>query len=135
MIRFTLGILCSKIINPKRKLTNYYRYVDIAQGKERVAREQRAVAREIVRFHRWMLHRVEHCDGRIVRHLSRTVAMDERVAFEISKALGKIIGVKIYRQTIKRCTPTDEIRALFQPQPSTRGSWHVVVDMYRCFLG
>jgi len=135
VIRFTLGILCSKIINPKRKLTNYYRYVDIAQGKERVEREQRAVAREIVRFHRWMLHRVEHCDGRIVRHLSRTVAMDEHVAFEISKALGKIIGVKIYRQTIKRCTPADEIRALFQPQPSTRGPWHVVVDMYRCFLG
>lgn len=135
VIRFTLGILCSKIINPKRKLTNYYRYVDIAQGKERVEREQRAVAREIVRFHSWMLHRVEHCDGRIVRHLRRTVAMDERVAFEISKALGKIIGVRIYRHTIKRCTPTDEIRALFQPQPSARGPWHVVVDMYRCFLG
>ena len=134
VLRFALGILCSKIINPKRKLTNYYRYVDIAQGKERVDREQRTVAREIVRFHRWMLHRVEHCDGRIVRHLSRTVAMDERVAFEISKALGKIIGVKIYRQTITRGTPTAAIRALFQPQPPTRGPWHVVVDMYRGFL-
>lgn len=134
VIRFALGILCSKIINPKRKLTNYYRYVDIAQDKERVELEQRGIAREIVRFHSWMLHRVEHCDGRIVRHLSRTVAMDEQVAFEISKALGKIIGVKIYRQTIKHCTPTAEIRALFQPQPSMRNPWHVVVDMYRCFL-
>ena len=134
VIRFALGILCSKIINPKRKLTNYYRYVDIAQGKERVDREQREVASEIVRFHSWMLHRVENCDGRIMRHLSRTVAMDERVAFEISKALGKIIGVKIYRQTIKNCTPTEEIRALFQPQSPTCKPWHVVVDMYRCFL-
>ena len=133
VIRFTLGILCSKIINPKRKLTNYYRYVDIAQGKERVDREQRDIAREIVRFHNWMLHRVEHCDGRIVRHLQRTAEMDERVAFEISKALGKVIGVKIYRQTIKHHTPTEEIRALFQPQPPSRHPWQVVVDMYRCF--
>ncbi len=133
VIRFALGMLCSKIINPKRKLTNYYRYVDIAQGKERVARDQRAVAREIVRFHHWMLHRVEHCDGHIVRHLRRTVTMDEHVAFEISKALGKIIGVKIYRQTIKHCTPADEIRALFQPSP--RRPWQIVADMYRVFLG
>ena len=133
VIRFSLGILCSKIINPKRKLTNYYRYVDIAQGKERVDREQLEVAREVVRFHRWMSHRVEHCDGRIVRHLSRTVKMDERVAFEISKALGKIIGVRIYRQTIKHHTPTAEIQALFQQQPPSRSPWHVVVDMYRCF--
>ena len=133
VIRFTLGILCSKIINPKRKLTNYYRYVDIAQGKERVDREQLAIAREVVRFHSWMLHRVEHCDGRIVRHLQRTVEMDERVAFEISKALGKVIGVRIYRQSINRATPTDEIRALFQPQLSSRQPWHVVVDMYRYF--
>ncbi len=133
VIRFSLGILCSKIINPKRKLTNYYRYVDIAQGKEHVDREQREVAREIVRFHSWMLHRVEHCDGHIVRHLQRTVAMDERVAFEISKALGKIIGVKIYRQTIKHHTPAAEIRELFQPQPPSHQPWHVVVAMYRCF--
>ena len=133
VIRFTLGILCSKIINPKRKLTNYYRYVDIAQGKERVDREQRDIAREIVRFHSWMLHRVEHCDGRIVQHLKRTVEMDERVAFEISKALGKVIGVKIYRQTLKHRTPTEEIRSLFQPQPPSRSPWHVVIDMYRCF--
>ena len=134
VIRFALGILCSKIINPKRKLTNYYRYVDIAQGKERVDRDQRAIAREVVRFHSWMLHRVEHCDGRIVRHLSRAVAMDEHVAFEISKSLGKIIGVKLYRHTIQRSTPTAEIRALFQPQPANRKPWHVVVAMYRCFL-
>ena len=134
IVRFALGILCSKIINPKRKLTNYYRYVDIAQGKERVDHDQRAIAREVVRFHSWMLHRVEHCDGRIVRHLSRAIDMDERVAFEISRSLGKIIGVKLYRQTIQHCTPATEIRALFQPQAANRKPWHVVVDMYRCFL-
>ena len=134
VIRYTLGVLCSKIINPKRKLTNYYRYVDIAQGKERVEREQQEVAREVVRFHSWMLHRVEHCDGRIVRHLSRTVAMDEQVAFEISKSLGKIIGVRLYRQTIERHTNAEEIRALFQPPSPAGALWRVVANMYRYFL-
>lgn len=134
IVRFSLGTLCSKIINPKRKLTNYYRYVDIAQGKERVVHEQREVAKAVVRFHHWMQHRVEHCDGRILRHLLSTVALDERVAFEVSKALGKIIGVRLYRYTIERHTPTEEIRALFQKQPPARGLWNVVADMYRCFL-
>ena len=131
VIRFTIGVLCSKIINPKRKLTNYYRYVDIAQGQVLAEQEQREIARQVIRFHEWLSHRVTHCQGRIVRHLSRAIVLDEQVNFEISKSLSKVIGVRIYRQTLyEKKIPTTELRDFF-----TKGqqSWQTLVEMYRYF--
>ena len=113
VIRFSLGILCSKIINPKRKLTNYYRYVDIAAGLGGTDKHRREVAGEIIRFHKWITTRVTDHDGYIPRHLTRTINMDEQVDYEISKSLGKVIGVRLYRQALQHSTPPAEIKSFF----------------------
>lgn len=131
VIRFTIGVLCSKIINPKRKLTNYYRYVDIAQGQVLAEQGQREIARQVIRFDEWLSYRVSHCQGRIARHLSRPIVLDEQVNFEISKSLSKVIGVRIYRQALReKKIPPTEIKDFFvQRHPS----WQTLVEMYRYF--
>ena len=130
IIRFSLSVLCSKIINPKRKLTNFYKYMDIATRS--ADQEQRAIAKEIVRFHNWMQFRIKERDGKIIQHLRRTIRMDENSDFEISKSLGKIIGVLLYREVIGHKNPPAIVHSFFRS--SQRPIWKVVVDMYRFFL-
>ena len=131
MVRFTIGVLCSKIINPKRKLTNYYRYVDIAQGQVLAEQEAREIAQQVIKFHEWLSYRVTHCQGRIARHLSRAITLDEQVNFEISKSLSKVIGVRIYRQALReQKIPATEVRDFFAKE---QYSWQTVVKMYRYF--
>lgn len=131
VVRFTIGVLCSKIINPKRKLTNYYRYVDIAQRQVLAEQGQREIARQIIRFHEWLSYRVIHCQGRIIRHLSRAIVLDEQVNYEVSKSLSKVIGVRIYRQALhEQKIPPTEIRDFFV---KGQQSWQTLVEMYRYF--
>ncbi|MDE3268669.1 MAG: ChaN family lipoprotein [Pseudomonadota bacterium] len=130
VVRFALSVLCSLIINPKRKLTNYYKYVETARSGTND--EQKLIAKEVLRFDNWMQFRVKARDGKIIQHLTRTVRMDNAADLEISRSLGKIIGVRLYREVIKHTNTPARVHTFFKW--GKRPVWQVVADMYRFFV-
>ena len=129
VIRFALSVLCSLIINPKRKITNYYKYVETASSG--VNDEQRMIAKEVLRFDNWMQFRIRERDGKIIQHLTRTIRMDKESDLEVSRSLGKIIGVRLYREVIKHDNTPARVHTFFKWDQHP--AWKVVADMYRFF--
>jgi len=112
----TLGFFGSQVLNPKRK-TNYFKDHDLFLSRWRGRRLQgaralqRRVSRLVVQHQRAMEKVMRARQGR--PRLRKVYAEDPALGFGVSRALGSIMGDKLFRAMMEGLVGKGEIQALF----------------------
>lgn len=111
----TLGYLGSKVINYKRKcdlLGDYAEFIETHQGKS--LPENLRLIREVA--HRVLQHSVlekKRCEGKRSRLPQRLYPRRPAVYLRFSRALGQMLGEKIYDALIQGVADKETVRKLF----------------------
>ena len=118
---YAAGMTSSKILNPRRKGGNLWQYRVFLQKntKKRLighAQAKRETNRGVLRFHDWMIKRIESRNSK-GRSLTSIFKLDEQLCFEISRCLGHVLGFNLYSRVMGHKIPSATLQKLFQPLP------------------
>lgn len=111
----TFGFFGSQVLNPKRK-TNYFKDHDLFLSRWRGKRLsgakalQRTISRLVVQHQRAMERVLEQGHGR--PRLRRVYLVDPATGLGVSRALGSIMGDKLFRAMMEGLLSKDDIRDL-----------------------
>jgi hypothetical protein len=120
IIKSAAGMVGSKILNPRRKcweISDAARFVKRHKGErlEGAAETRRRVARAAITFHTWMGRRLARkSNPHFVTPLESFLDIDESSHYALSRHLGQILGINIYRRVINNQEPPARIRRLFK---------------------
>jgi uncharacterized iron-regulated protein len=138
IIKSAAGMVGSKILNPRRKcweLNDAIRFVKRHKGErlEGAAESKRQLARSTVTFHEWMNRRLDRkSNPDFVLPLEGFLEIEDASNYALSRMLGQMIGINIYRQVITNKEPPRRIRKLFKHRTSTSASaWQEVAGLFK----
>ena len=139
VLSYAAGMTASKILNPRRKGGNLWQYRVFLQKntKKRLighAQAKRETHRGVLRFHDWMIKRIENKKNK-GRPLTSIFKQDEALYFEISRSLGHVIGFNLYSRVMGHKIPASSMLKLFQKLPSQKNALKAVFfELYEMIM-
>ena len=139
VLSYAAGMTASKILNPRRKGGNLWQYRVFMQKnmKKRLighAQAKRDTNRGVLRFHDWMIGRIESNRTK-GRSLTSIYKQDENLYFEISRCLGHVIGFNLYSKVMGHKIPAATMRRLFQSLPDEKSKIKAeFFDLYKIIM-
>ncbi len=134
VIKSAAGMVASKILNPRRQgpdLKYFAALIKHSQNKRLVghAKARREAARQVLRHHEW----IQNPDAATTPNLpSILYKLDLECNFEISLALGHLLGQALYAASMSEKISPTVIKTLFtQPLSDTATSLHAFLKYYR----
>ena len=138
IIKSAAGMVGSKILNPRRKcweLNDASRFLKRHKGErlEGAAETRRKVARAAITFNAWMSRRLARkSNPNFVTPLESFLEVDESSHYALSRHLGQILGINIYRRVIANKEPPGRIRRLFkQRTDNPAAAWKQVFTLFQ----
>ena len=119
VVREAVGIVASKIMNPRRKTlpSRFYLQYIKRNHRRRLSGEadvQRQIARAIIKHEKWISRNYSRVRPKVRRSLQSLPKLDILLNLELSRALGQSLGTDYYQQIISSAVPTSELRKLFE---------------------
>jgi Haem-binding uptake, Tiki superfamily, ChaN len=136
VIKSSIGMVASKILNPRRKCMELHHYRQMARrqrGRHRGSRtDLRArTTHGILRFDRWMeliLAKEQHPYSAVPRSL---IQLDADTDYHYSRAIGQMLGFALYKKVIANKVTTTRVKRLFRKNHHSVDSiWSDVVWLY-----
>ena len=138
IIKSAAGMVGSKILNPRRKcweISDATRFLKRHKGErlEGAAETRRRVARAAITFNTWMSRRLaRRSNPTFVTPLESFLEVDESSHYALSRHLGQILGINIYRRVITNKDPPGRIRRLFKQRTNNPASaWKEVFELFQ----
>jgi len=117
-LKFAAGMFASKVINPRRKAYDvgfYKGYLQRMQGRklQGFAHQRKKTVTAIMRHDQW-LRRILTEGRSIGKGLPALYDLDKQLHFEVSRAVGNLVGYRLYLKFIQRDLASDIIADLYQ---------------------
>jgi uncharacterized iron-regulated protein len=118
IIKFTIGMVASKIFNPRRKcmtIFDYQRFLKFNRGKrlQGTMRSKRETAQAVIHHHQWLQSQSGDLPPRNMQANFIISRQDLALDFEISRAFGLMMGFYLYSKVISNQYPSDRLKDLF----------------------
>lgn len=137
ILKSTIGMLSSKILNPKRKFLEMKDYRKIAtynksKGKTVAARNQIELASAILNFDRW----IRSFNHKISLKNNISIPLDLLVTeqasnYGLSRCIGQIIALKLYKNIISMSMSHAKLKRLFTRKMKTNTLvYREIVNLY-----
>ena len=137
LLKSAVGMVASKILNPRRKCRELHHYRQLVRpavkGRPGATADKRQTASAILRFDRWLTLRLagEEPDA-VVAPPRPIIQLDHETNFEVSRCIGQMLGVALYKKVIANKQPASKIRRLFKRQIGEPAAlWAEVHQLYR----
>ncbi len=137
VMKSAVGMVASKILNPRRKgphIQTFESYL-VTLGRKRpqgTARRAKAIAQAVVRHHEWMKSRLSAKRPTVGNFPKAMIALDRRYDDDISVTIGRMLGMALYREALKDQIASDFLRMLFMAgMPDFETLWTRVTTLYR----
>jgi hypothetical protein len=138
IIKSTIGMVSSKILNPKRKFLDIRDYrrilVQNRSGiKTTVARNQIELANAILNFDRWIQSLNPKLTSKDIPTIPLEILVIEQASsYHLSRSLGQIIAIKIYKNIISMSISNTKLKRLFTRKIGTNAmALRELVTLYR----
>ncbi len=135
-IKFAIGMISSKIFNPRRKcmtLYHYKRFISFNQKKRLIGfmRTKRETARAVLKHHEWMTKQDPGHLPRSQNMLASVYKLDHLTDYEISRSIGMMIGFFLYTKVMSNKIPSTTLKSIFQNKiKAPEELWSLIVDLY-----
>lgn len=137
IIKSAAGMVGSKILNPRRKcweLHDAARFLKRHRGErlQGAAEIRRQVARATLAFEAWMARRLARkTNPSFVTPLETFLHVDESSHYALTRHLGQLLGINIYRQVITNKERPLRIRRLFKHRmEAPAATWNEVSELF-----
>lgn len=140
IIRSAVGMIASKIMNPRRKcmeMHNYRRYRSRYKGMRLIGREneRREMAKGVLAFDVWIKKKIETGNRASCDPPRELVALNFRTSYMLSREIGQMLGYAIYKKVMLNDLPVGGLRRLFsKPTKSSNALWNEIIQMYKSTL-
>ncbi|MEZ4741516.1 MAG: ChaN family lipoprotein [Bdellovibrionota bacterium] len=137
IIKSMIGMLGSKMLNPKRKcltLNEFRKYIKNNHRKRLSGHLKmiRCAYREIIRYHDWMAAKTFDYDGSECFVPRKICESDIECNFEISRAIGLDLGYQLYALVMSNKTSDTWIRKVFQNEISNHTDvWEILKNIFQ----
>ena len=137
VLKSAVGMIASKILNPRRKassLADHRRFVQKLARRRLLghAATRREVAKAVIRHHEWLASVITDDAGRFVRAPRSVYTLDRRTNWEVSQAVGYLLGQALYTKVLSNKVPSEKIRRLFMARANDFPSvWRLVCELYQ----
>jgi uncharacterized iron-regulated protein len=138
MIKAAVGMVASKILNPRRKCSELHHYRQfLKRHKNRqltgLAQTRRQVAAAILKFDDWF--RGLATDAPFTAPPRGIVTLDKKSNYGISRELGQMLGFTLYKKVITGKTPASRLPRLFKKKLKGNDSlWTELQALYNLLL-
>ncbi len=136
-IKSAIGMVASKILNPRRKCTELSQFFNIvAHHKGKTSKGSGAkklrIAKAVLKHHEWILEKLAS-NHETPEKLPSIVSKVERLsAGEVSLAVGQVIGYQLYAAVMGGRASPSNVHDLFQESlKSSEEVWGRIKDLYR----
>ncbi|MEN9835634.1 MAG: hypothetical protein RL011_1827 [Pseudomonadota bacterium] len=136
IIKATIGMLASKILNPRRKCMELHHYRQLARRQRGIKVNHRSDMRArstngILRFDRWMELALAK-DSKVVTPIPRSLLqLDADSDYHFSRAIGQMLGFALYKKVIANKITTVQVKRFFRRNhSSTQALWNDIVWLY-----
>ena len=136
VIKNAVGMIASKILNPRRKCLELHHHRQFAkkfrgQRLSGASLQRRQITNAILSFDKWMEPRMadqEPPGGMVPR---ATIIADHRANYEISREIGQMIGASLYKKVLANKIPHQRLKRLFTRKLSNdHVLWREVASLY-----
>lgn len=137
IIRSAVGMIASKIMNPRRKcmeLHNYKRYRSRYKGVRLIGPEnrRRELAKAVLSFDTWIRKKIESGTKDICDPPKDLLEMDFRTSYQLSREIGQMLGYAIYKKVMLNTVPPSRMRRIFTKPTKTPASlWAEIQNFYQ----
>ena len=127
----------SKMLNPKRKCLNiahFEQFLELNRNKKLAnhLRTKRDCFRVCLKFQSWMSERIADASGKYSRFPQSIWQADCQLNYEISRAIGLLLGYHLYSGVMSNKIPGTWIKSLFsQPIESFSEIWALIFKFHR----
>ena len=140
VLDFAVGMVGSKVLNPRRKCPDLAAFRSFAEHNRRrrlhgYAKTKREIAKAVVDYHGWIAT-CSFDEGTPAPKLPRSfTGLDSRSDYELSRAIGMMLGLKLYKKTIAGQLPSNSIKLLFENSPTNWTQlWEAFSRLYHSVL-
>jgi len=136
VIKSAVGMLGSKILNPRRKSPDLKQWQGFLEQNNRRrlighAKLKRNTARAILRHHAWIEERLKDPERRFRHPPSSIFAFNKTAGYEVSRAIGHMLAFQLYGRVMNNQVPTEFVRNIFrQPLITPADVWRQILDLY-----
>ncbi|TWW09911.1 hypothetical protein E3A20_09580 [Planctomyces bekefii] len=145
ILKAAIGMIASKILNPRRKCMELHHFRQIVkrhkgQRLTGQAGSRRKIAQGVLAFDSWWHDLPDGLSPRSRKVLLRAVPvppkellrLDRNSNYELSRAIGQMLGLSLYKKVIANKEPPARLRRLFKSKSHTeRAAWDQVEGLYR----
>ncbi len=136
VLKSAVGMIASKILNPRRKsptLRDHEKFVNKLRRRRLLghAATRRDIGKAILKHHQWMRDALHSQNARFIYPPRSIFTLDRQTHWEVSQAIGYLMGQSLYTKVMSNKVSTDRIRRLFSAKIDDFPSlWKVVTEIY-----
>lgn len=137
IIKYAVGMVASKILNPRRKcmeLHHHRQFLRRFKGRKvtGASLERRQVATAVLSFDRWFEQRLADTHPPANFLTRAPIAVDRRTDFQVSREIGQMLGAALYKKLIANKVPPQRLARLFRSRLRSEVSlWRELTSLYR----
>jgi len=141
IIKSAVGMIASKILNPRRKCLELHHHKQIArrykgQRLTGAASSKREIASAVMKFDKWIVARLLDADDGSPEAPRGLVILDRRSHYQLSREIGQMLGFGLYKKVIAGKVPAARMKRLFKKKAQTPGTaWAEICGLYRLMIG
>ena len=119
ILKAAIGLISSKILNPRRQcleLHHFRRLIrrDLNRSGKAAKTPKLRIAHAVLRFDRWMSLRLAAANPAYAAAPRGVIQLDQETDYEVSRAIGQLLGLTLYKKVIANKEPTSRLRRLFR---------------------
>jgi hypothetical protein len=128
IIKNCIGMLASKILNPRRKFLELKDYKRILKQrrplqKTTIGRNRIELAEAVIKFDRWIKEASQkHLSSKKISIPFEILIVEQTHNYGLSRCIGQIIAIKLYRNMVGLSHPPHVIRKIFTKRISSKVS-------------
>ncbi len=139
VFKSAIGMIASKILNPRRKCMELHNFRQLVRrvggttGSGAASDGKRQLARGVLRFDRWMELRLANpsAAGVAAAPPPALLRLDKERDYELSRAIGQMLGFNLYKKVIANKEPPSRIRRTFRKAlPGYEALWSEIAGLY-----
>ena len=137
IVKSTIGMAASKMLNPKRKCLTFEHMLQHVESNRHKKlpphlREKRESYRTCLKFHSWMAARISSASDTYVRMPKSIWQADEQLNYEVSRTIGLLLGYLLYSGVMSNKIPGSWLKNLYRHRLETISDiWGVILKLYR----